>query len=428
MAENNIKTLWKNAIGDTPEKKLYFFLFVQNGFDSIETLRNTPKQKNVPSTPVRLSFMRRLFESVRRFWKRLTGQRWEKNESYEMRSVTDFPLENKDPFYELLEHANPSMKTLYTLHQKISHKPEEQEILQQYAHTKPPFVDSDRKIASQVEHLQLIEKIYKLIQINKTSDQDIDQSADPEIQSKIQDDLYRILLLPNSKQKEAWQTYLEANLNLQDNSVQLDRKLQDCLDPIILKHPGTSFCEALLAIGQSREASAEAKWQASAEAKWQALAEAKKLASTCAQDFLKQFSESKLGNASSKNKHTRADRNSPWDAMLSSKYFDRQSMEQGMQDLLEHRIKQDNVDPKLFAQELINQVESDYSRILNSQKFYGDITSRQEKKYLELSEGSEEPLVLVHNQLIAPQQLINAAQAIVTKYNESVRLQPRSRR
>ena len=278
----------------------------------------------------------------------------------------------------------------------------------------------DQKIVSQVEHLQLFEKIYKLIQINKTSDQDIDQSADPEIQSKIQDDLYRIFLLPNSKQKEAWQTYLEANLNLQDNSVQLDRKLQDCLDPIILKHPGTSFCEALLAIGQSREASAEAKWQA--------LAEAKKQASTCAQDFLKQFSESKLGNSSSKNKHTRADRNSPWDAMLSSKYFDRQSMEQGMQDLLEHRIKQDNVDPKLFAQELINQVESDYSGILNSQKFYGDITSRQEKKYLELSEGSEEPLVLVHNQLIAPQQLINAAQAIVTKYNESVQLQPRSRR
>ena len=82
-------------------------------------------------TPVkRVSFSRRLFESVRRFWKRLTGQRWEKHESYEMRALADF-TEEKDPFYELLEHAAPTKKTLLKLHKKISDE-DEKVILQKY--------------------------------------------------------------------------------------------------------------------------------------------------------------------------------------------------------------------------------------------------------------------------------------------------------
>lgn len=331
-----------------------------------------------------------------------------------MNQASDFSSKNVDPFYKLLEHAQPRLKTLYTLHQKISEKPNEQAIMQQYAcNTFPLAVGKlpDQMMTSQVEHLQLIDRLYQLI--NKTSDQAIDQNDYPEIQ----DDLYRILILPDSEQKEAWQTYLEVNLNLQDNSVQQDRQLQECLDPIILEHSGTPFREALLAIGQSREASAKLKRQA--------LAEAKKLASTCAQNFLTQFSGSKLGDYDNANKDNPPDFDSPFDAMLSFKYFSPQNMQTHMKDLLEGQIKEYNIDPSLYAQEVIKQVESVYSEMPK----YNEVVARQERKIqITKNEALKEKLVVRHNQLVAPQQLINAAKAIMQQCNEDVQSQPRSSR
>lgn len=73
MAEKNIQSLWESAIGNTTEDKLNFLLSNPDRFGTIHKLRYPQQVEH------KLSFMGRLVAGVRRLWRRLTGQRWEKN-------------------------------------------------------------------------------------------------------------------------------------------------------------------------------------------------------------------------------------------------------------------------------------------------------------------------------------------------------------